>query len=172
MINWTYLISSFIVSVAAWSIVGSHKELAAEQAKNTLLEFEKDKLIKNNKELSDFIKNCIDKRRSAKMNSLDTQVLFIAAFRYALGRTDNSVPAMVDNIRWSRDLLTDQTAALMVREIKECKDLGAECDAEAWRGLLEFLSVDVERWMEMSFGDAQDDEKETPLWRKAVKRSS
>lgn len=158
MINWTYLISSFIVSVAAWSIVGSHKELAAEQAKNTLLEFEKDKLTKNNKHLSDFIKNCIDKRRSAKMNSLDTQALFIAAFRYALGRRDNIVPAMVDNIRWSRDLLTDQTAALMVREIKACEDLGAECDAEAWLGLVDFLSVDVERWMEMSFGDEQADD--------------
>lgn len=157
MIDWTRffssLFSSFIISAAAWSIVGSHKELAAEQAKNALLEYEKDELSKNNEQLSDFIENCIDKRRSAKMNSLDTQVLFIAAFRYALGRRDNIVPAMVDNIRWSRDLLTDQTAALMVREIKECEDLGAECDAEAWLGLVDFLSVDVERWMEMSFGD-------------------
>lgn len=152
-INWTYIFSSLIVSIAAWLIVGSNEELATEQAKNTILEYENNKLSKNNEQLSDFIENCLDKRRSAKMNSLDTQVLFIAAFRYALGRRDNIVPAMVDNIRWSRDLLTNQTAALMVSEIKACEDLGAECDAEAWLGLVEFLSVDVERWMEMSFGD-------------------
>lgn len=74
------------------------------------------------------------------MNVTDTQLLYIAAFRYALGRQTYMVPAIAGAIRESRDLLTDETARLMVREIEECKDLGMECDAEVWRGLAEFLS--------------------------------
>lgn len=75
------------------------------------------------------------------MDKTDTQLLYIAAFRYALGRRTYVVPAIAGAIRESRDLLTDETARLMAREIVECKDLGMECDAEVWRGLAEFLSA-------------------------------
>lgn len=73
------------------------------------------------------------------MNVTDTQLLYIAAFRYALGRSTYMVPAIAGTIRESRDLLTDETARLMAREIVECKDLGMECDAEVWWDLAEFL---------------------------------
>lgn len=36
--------------------------------------------------------------------------------------------------------MTDETAALMVREINECKYLGTEIDAQVWVGLTKFLS--------------------------------
>lgn len=75
------------------------------------------------------------------MNKTDTQLLYIAAFRYALGRSTYMVPAIAGAIRESRDLLTDETARLMAREIMESKkNLGMECDAEVWRDLAEFLS--------------------------------
>ena len=73
------------------------------------------------------------------MNKTDTQLLYIAAFRYALGRSTYVVPAIAGAIRESRDLLTDETAQLMAREIVECKNLGMECDAEVWWDLAEFL---------------------------------
>ena len=74
------------------------------------------------------------------MNVVDTQLLYIAAFRYALGRQTYIVPAIAGAIRESRDLLTDDTIRLMAREIKECQNLGMDCDVEVWRGLAEFLS--------------------------------
>lgn len=73
------------------------------------------------------------------MNVVDTQLLYIAAFRYALGRQTYIVPAIAGAIRESRDLLTDNTARLMAREIVECKNLGMECDARTWWDLAEFL---------------------------------
>lgn len=73
------------------------------------------------------------------MNKTDTQLLYIAAFRYALGRQTYMVPAIAGAIRESRDLLTDETARLMAREIVECKNLGMECDARTWWDLAEFL---------------------------------
>ena len=73
------------------------------------------------------------------MNVVDTQLLYIAAFRYALGRQTYIVPAIAGAIRESRDLLTDETARLMAREIVECQNLGMECDAEVWWDLAEFL---------------------------------
>lgn len=73
------------------------------------------------------------------MDKTNTQLLYIAAFRYALGRQTYIVPAIAGAIRESRNLLTDETARLMAREIVECKDLGMECDARTWWDLAEFL---------------------------------
>lgn len=77
---------------------------------------------------------------SEKVNALDTQMLYIAAFRYALGRQSYIVPTIANVIMENRDLLTDETAALMVREINECKYLGMEIDAQVWASLAKFLS--------------------------------
>lgn len=73
------------------------------------------------------------------MNVTDTQLLYIAAFRYALGRSTYMVPAIAGAIREDRDLLTDETARLMARETVECRHLGMECDAVLWWDLAEFL---------------------------------
>ena len=74
------------------------------------------------------------------MYSVDTQLLYIAAFRYALGRRTYVVPVVAANIRNAINLLTDNTKALIVREIKECQYLGDDCDAEIWLSLARFLS--------------------------------
>lgn len=73
------------------------------------------------------------------MNVTDTQLLYIAAFRYALGRSTYMVPAIAGVIRESRDLLTDETARLMAQEIVECRHLGMECDVDLWLDLASFL---------------------------------
>ena len=49
------------------------------------------------------------------------------------------VPAIAGAIREGRDLLTDETARLMAREIVACRHLGMERDAEVWWDLAEFL---------------------------------
>ena len=77
---------------------------------------------------------------SEKVNALDTQLLYIAAFRYALGRQSYIVPTIANVIMENRDLLTDETAALMVREINECKYLEMEIDVQVWASLAKFLS--------------------------------
>ena len=74
------------------------------------------------------------------MYNVDTQLLYIAAFRYALGRSTYVVPTVANVIRNNRHELSNETAKLMVREIEDCRCLGDECDAEVWRGLAEFLS--------------------------------
>lgn len=73
------------------------------------------------------------------MNSVGTQLLYIAAFRYALGRSSYITAAISDIIRDNVDVLTDNTLNLMIREIEECKNLGMNCDQEVWKLLAEFL---------------------------------
>lgn len=73
------------------------------------------------------------------MNALDTQLLYIVAFRYALGRQSYIVSTIANVIMENRNLLTDETAALMVREINECNYLGMEIDAQVWASLAKFL---------------------------------
>lgn len=74
------------------------------------------------------------------MNRLDLQLLFISAFRYALGRRSYITSTMAHIIKDNSDVLTDQTVDLMIREIRNCKDLGMDCDRRAWEDLAKFLS--------------------------------
>lgn len=73
------------------------------------------------------------------MNSVDTQLLYIAAFRYALGRSSYITAAISDIIRDNVDVLTYNTLNLMIKEIEECENLGMDCDKEVWKNLEEFL---------------------------------
>ena len=77
------------------------------------------------------------------MNSVDTQLLYIAAFRYALGRSSYITSAISDIIRDNVDVLTDNTVKLMIKEIEECENLGMDCDKEVWPYLSEFLEERV-----------------------------
>ena len=73
------------------------------------------------------------------MNSVDTQLLYIAAFRYALGRSSYITAAISDIIRDNIAVLTENTVKLMIKEIQECENLGMDCDKEVWSHLSEFL---------------------------------
>lgn len=74
------------------------------------------------------------------INSLDLQLLFISAFRYALGRRSYITSTMAHIIKDNSDALTDHTVDLMISEIRHCKDLGMECDRRVWEDLSKFLS--------------------------------
>lgn len=65
------------------------------------------------------------------INSLDLQLLFISAFRYALGRRSYITSTMAHIIKDNSDVLTDHTVD---------KDLGMECDRRVWEDLSKFLS--------------------------------
>lgn len=73
------------------------------------------------------------------MNKLDKQLLYIAAFRYALGRPTYIVEVFVRILKDNKDELTEESKNLIIKEIAECKDLGMDCDAKAWRSLSEDL---------------------------------
>lgn len=77
------------------------------------------------------------------MNSVDTQMLYIAAFRYALGRSSYITAAISDIIRDNVDVLTDNTVKLMIDEIRWCENFGMDCDKEVWRQLAEYLEEGV-----------------------------
>lgn len=77
--------------------------------------------------------------KNLNLGNQDLQLLFIAAFRYALGRRSYITSAISDIIRDNIDVLTENTVKLMIREIRECKNLGMDCDKEVWQYLAEFL---------------------------------
>ncbi|WP_215507634.1 hypothetical protein [Peptoniphilus sp. EMRHCC_23] len=74
------------------------------------------------------------------MNTAEKQVLYIAAFRYALGRSTYIVDIIARILKDNSDELTEKSKDLIIKEIAECKNLGMDCDAKAWRGLSEHLS--------------------------------
>lgn len=80
------------------------------------------------------------------MNSADTQLLYLAAFRYVLGRKPYMVSAIAGAIKEGRYLLTNNTKALMVREIEECQYLGDDYATETWRDLAGLLSKEKMRF--------------------------
>lgn len=77
------------------------------------------------------------------MNSVDTQLLYIAAFRYALGRSSYITAAISDIIRDNIAVLTENTVKLMIKEIQECENLGMDCDKEVWQYLARYLKERV-----------------------------
>lgn len=81
--------------------------------------------------------------KTLSLGNQDLQLLFIAAFRYALGRRSYITSAISDIIQNNVDVLTDNTVNLIIKEIRECENLGMDCDKEVWMYLAEFLEERV-----------------------------
>lgn len=76
----------------------------------------------------------------------DLQILFLAAFRYALGRKMYVVPTVAGMIRENIDYLTRDIINLMIREIEDEEDrggLGMDVDREIWLRLRSELELKV-----------------------------
>lgn len=76
----------------------------------------------------------------------DLQILFLAAFRYALGRMTNVVPTVAGMIRENIDYLTGDIINLMIREIEDEEDrggLGMDIDREIWLRIRSELELKV-----------------------------
>lgn len=76
----------------------------------------------------------------------DLQILFLAAFRYALGRMTYVVPTVAGMIRENIDYLTGDIINLMIREIEDVDDrggLGMDVDREIWLRLKADLEAGV-----------------------------
>lgn len=76
----------------------------------------------------------------------DLQILFLAAFRYALRRTTYVVPTVAGMIRENIDYLTGDIINLMIREIEDEDDrggLGMDVDREIWLRLQSELELKV-----------------------------
>lgn len=79
--------------------------------------------------------------------NLDLQILFIAAFRYALGRMTYVAPTVAGMIRDNIDYLTENTINLMIKEIENGEvrgGLGMDVDKEIWLGLKAELQIKSE----------------------------
>lgn len=81
--------------------------------------------------------------KTLNLGNQDLQLLFIAAFRYALGRRSYITSAISDIIQNNVEVLTDNTVKLMIKEIQECENLGMDCDKEVWQYLAKFLEERV-----------------------------
>lgn len=84
----------------------------------------------------------------------DLDLIFIAAFRYALGRRSYMVLTVADFIKTNISLIPQNIINLMIREITEAeqnhndglyKALGDDCDVETWLSLREFLNNYVKK---------------------------
>ena len=78
----------------------------------------------------------------------DLDLVFVAAFRYALGRRSYMVFTIADFIRTNISLVPQNIINLMIREITEAEEnhnnglykaLGDDCDVKTWLSLREFL---------------------------------
>ena len=76
--------------------------------------------------------------------NLNLQILFIAAFRYALGRMTYVAPTVAGMIKDNIDYLTGNTINLMIKEIEDGDargGLGMDVDKEIWLRLKEELQI-------------------------------
>lgn len=79
--------------------------------------------------------------------NLDLQILFIAAFRYALGRMTYVAPTVAGMIIENIDYLTGNTINLMIKEIEDGEargGLGMDVDKEIWLRLKAELQIKSE----------------------------
>lgn len=77
---------------------------------------------------------------TADLNELN--ILFIAAFRYAVNRCSTMPSYISDLIRNNKEILTENTLKLFVKEIDEEKDRMMDIDKETWQ----HLSKDLEEY--------------------------
>lgn len=80
--------------------------------------------------------------------NLDLQILFIAAFRYALGRMTYFVPTVAGMIKDNIDYLTGNTIKLLIKEIEDGEargGLGMDVDKEIWLRLKSELRSELEQ---------------------------
>ena len=84
----------------------------------------------------------------------DLDLIFVAVFRYALGRRSYIVLTVADFIKTNISLIPQNIINLMIREITEAeqnhndglyKALGDDCDVETWLSLREFLNNYVKK---------------------------
>lgn len=79
--------------------------------------------------------------------NLDLQILFIAAFRYALGRMTYVAPTVAGMIKDNIDYLTGNTIKLLIKEIEDGEargGLGMDVDKEIWLRLKSELRSELE----------------------------
>jgi hypothetical protein len=70
--------------------------------------------------------------------------MYVAAFRYYLGRRTAARGYMTDWLREHAGEVPKWLREQMVKEIEEADDLGMECDAVAWMNVLQaFIEVDA-----------------------------
>lgn len=72
-------------------------------------------------------------------NKDDLSAMLLSAERYALGRQTYIVNWTCEFIGKNKHLLRDSDKKVMIRDIKQCKDYGWDCDKEDWLKLLEIL---------------------------------
>jgi len=68
---------------------------------------------------------------------MNESILF-AAFRYALGRKTYIVSEVFEKISKNWDNLSQQFKDNIKNEIRDCKDLGHDCDREMWETILDY----------------------------------
>lgn len=82
------------------------------------------------------------------IDSQDLDLVFVASFRYALGRRTYMVFTIADFIKTNISLVPKNIIDLMIREITEAeqnhndglyKALGDDCDVKTWLSLRDFL---------------------------------
>ncbi len=74
-----------------------------------------------------------------RIETLDDELVALAAFRYALGRMTYIVSSIVDFLEQNWDNLPAPSQALIHKEIQEAIDqghAGHDCDVAQWRRLL------------------------------------
>lgn len=69
----------------------------------------------------------------------DLSAMILSAERYALGRQTYIVNWTCEFLANNLHLLRESDKKVMIRDIKECKHYGWDCDKEDWMKLLKIL---------------------------------
>lgn len=78
-------------------------------------------------------------------NIADLSAMLLSAERYALGRKTYIVDSTCDFIANNLDLLIPKDKYTMIKDIKDQKDYGHDCDKESWLRLLAILENHCEQ---------------------------
>lgn len=67
------------------------------------------------------------------------EIIWLCAFRYCIGRTTYIVGIITDFLNENIQNMSEETKQILIQEIKECNNLGMDCDKEDWLNLLNNL---------------------------------
>ena len=73
----------------------------------------------------------------------DISAMILCAERYSLGRRTYIVDWTCEFIRNNLHLISEKDKRVMIRDIKECKYYGDECDKVDWLNLLKILEANL-----------------------------
>ena len=81
--------------------------------------------------------------KSKRINDGDLRLTILGCFRYSLGRMTYMPTHTARIIKENKEIFRKHDWESIISEIKDCKNLGMNCDKETWKDLKDFSEKQI-----------------------------